>query len=45
MNLDLPETDAITSEAQLREIYAPPAGIPVLKHLDRLDVHCRTFLC
>lgn len=44
MGLDLPEEDAITSEAQLRGIYAPPAGIPVLKHLDRLDVHCRSFL-
>jgi len=44
MSLDLPEADAITSEAQLREIYAPPAGIAVLKHLDRLDEHCRSFL-
>ncbi|MDB5414399.1 MAG: hypothetical protein JWR10_2734 [Rubritepida sp.] len=42
--LELAEADAITSEAQLREIYAPPAGIPVLKHLDRLDAHCRSFL-
>lgn len=44
MALDLPEEDAITTEAQLREIYAPPAGIAVLKHLDRLDAHCRNFL-
>jgi PPOX class probable FMN-dependent enzyme len=44
MPLDLPAADDITSEAQLREIYPPPQGIPVLKHLDRLDQHCRTFL-
>lgn len=44
MNLNLPDEDAITSEAQLREIYGEPGGIALRKHLDRLDVHCRRFL-
>lgn len=34
----------ITTETQLREIYAPPNGRSVRKDLDRLDRHCRRFI-
>jgi len=35
---------AITTLAQLREVYAEPAERAVLKEKDRLDEHCRDFI-
>jgi uncharacterized protein len=35
---------AITSEAALRALHAPPTDRAVRKELDRLDAHCRRFI-
>jgi uncharacterized protein len=35
---------AITTEAELRALYAPPAERTLRKELDHLDVHCRRFI-
>ncbi len=35
---------AITSEAALRALHAPPTDRAVRKELDRLDRHCRRFI-
>lgn len=35
---------AVTNDAELREIYRPPAPRAAQKVLDRLDVHCRNFI-
>ena len=35
---------AVTNDAELREIYRPPAPRVDQKVLDRLDVHCRNFI-
>jgi hypothetical protein len=35
---------AITSEAALRALHAPPTDRAVRKELDRLDQHCRRFI-
>ena len=35
---------AVTNDAELREVYRPPAPRAVQKVLDRLDVHCRNFI-
>jgi len=34
----------ITTEAQLRALYAAPADRALRKQLDRLDAHCRRFI-
>ncbi|MGB2710729.1 MAG: MSMEG_1061 family FMN-dependent PPOX-type flavoprotein [Conexibacter sp.] len=39
-----PFDGALTSEAQLRELYPPPAGISTRKQLDRLDDGCRALI-
>ena len=35
---------AVTSDAELREVYRPPAPRAAQKALDHLDVHCRNFI-
>ena len=35
---------AVTNDAELREVYRPPAPRAAQKVLDRLDVHCRDFI-
>jgi PPOX class probable FMN-dependent enzyme len=35
---------AVTNDAELREVYRPPAPRAGQKVLDRLDVHCRDFI-
>ena len=35
---------AVTNNAELRQVYQPPAPRAVQKVLDRLDVHCRNFI-
>ncbi len=35
---------AVTNDAELREVYRPPAPRAAQKVLDRLDVHCRNFI-
>ena len=34
----------VTNDAELREVYRPPAARSAQKVLDRLDVHCRNFI-
>ena len=34
----------VTNDAELREVYRPPAPRAAQKVLDRLDVHCRNFI-
>ena len=34
----------VTNDAELREVYRPPAPRAAQKVLDRLDVHCRKFI-
>ena len=34
----------VTNDAELREVYRPPAARAAQKVLDRLDVHCRNFI-
>ena len=40
----MPFDAALTSEAELREIYPRPARPSVEKEVDRLDEHCRAFI-
>jgi PPOX class probable FMN-dependent enzyme len=35
---------ALSSQAQLRELYEPPSGLGALKQIDRLDGGCRTLI-
>ena len=35
---------AISNDAELREVYRPPAARAAQKVLDHLDVHCRNFI-
>ena len=35
---------AVTNDAELREVYRPPAPRAAQKVLDRLDAHCRNFI-
>ena len=35
---------AVTNNTELREVYRPPAPRAAQKVLDRLDVHCRSFI-
>ena len=35
---------AVTNNAELREVYPPPAPRAAQKVLDRLDIHCRNFI-
>lgn len=34
----------VTNDAELRDVYRPPAPRAAQKVLDRLDVHCRNFI-
>lgn len=37
-------TDPITTEAELRDRFAPPSRLATLKQLDHLDHNCRRFI-
>lgn len=39
-----PFTGALSSEVELRELYAPPSGLGALKQIDRLDEGCRALI-
>lgn len=41
---DLADDDLVTSEDGLRERFAPPGRLAILKQLDHLDHNCRRFI-